>query len=113
MIAPIISAPEAPKHTKKKKQTEQNKNKLSPRTGSEPPSHGRGGGYPPQRTRKLRKIATSGKRRWIGRRKFYKKIPRLVFDQVNFEVTGVKKIKFSQNRAIFTESRNYINNYRY
>ena len=28
---------------------------------------------PPQRTRKLRKIATSDKRRWIGRGKFYKK----------------------------------------
>ena len=31
---------------------------------------------PPQRTRKLRKVATSGKRRWIGRGKFYKKILR-------------------------------------
>ena len=28
---------------------------------------------PPQGTRKLRKIAASGKRRWIGRGKFYKK----------------------------------------
>ena len=27
---------------------------------------------PPQITQKLRKIATSGKQRWIGRGKFYK-----------------------------------------
>ena len=41
---------------------------LNPRTA--------GGGAddpPPQRTRKLIKIATNGKRRWIGRDKFYKK----------------------------------------
>ena len=38
--------------------------------------HTAGGGgadtRPPQITRKLIKIATSGKRRWIGRLKFYK-----------------------------------------
>ena len=33
---------------------------------------GGGDDRPPQRTRKLRKITTSGKRRWIGRGKFYK-----------------------------------------
>ena len=50
---------------------------------SEPPSHGRGGGSgyppPPPRTRKLRKIAIRGKRRSIGRGKFYKKILRSFF----------------------------------
>ena len=67
---------------------------------------------PPQRTRKLRKIAKSGKRLSTGHGKFYKKILRSFFNQVKFEVTGVKRVKFSQNRAIFTESRNYLNNYR-
>ena len=44
-----------------------------------------------QRTRKLRKIAISGKRRWIGRGKFYKKDLDHFFDQVKFEVTGGQK----------------------
>ena len=46
------------------------------------------GGIPaPQRTRKLRKIATSGERRSIGRGEFYKNIWSF-FDQVKFEGTG-------------------------
>ena len=64
---------------------------------------------PPPRTRKLRKIATSGKRHWIGRGKFYKKIHRSFFDQVKFEVTGGKKMSnflkiglFSQKIAIIS-----------
>ena len=51
-----------------------------------------GGRIPaPQRTRKLRKIATSGKRRSIGRDKFYQKYFDNFFDQVKFEVTGGQK----------------------
>ena len=57
------------------------------------------------------KIKKDSEKLSIGRGKFYKKIPRLIFDQVKFDVTGVKKVKFSQNRAIFTESRNYLTNY--
>ena len=55
---------------------------------------GGGGGRrmtaPPENS-KLRTIATSGKRGWIGRGKFYKKTLRSFFHQVKFEVTGVKK----------------------
>ena len=46
---------------------------------------------PPQRTRKLRKIATNGKRRSIGRGKFYKIYSHHFFDQVKFDVTGDQK----------------------
>ena len=51
---------------------------LNPRTAgglSHLRTAGGGGGWPPppKRTRKLRKIATSGKRRWIGCGKFCKK----------------------------------------
>ena len=70
--------------------------------------------HPAQRTRKLRKIATSGKRRSIGRGNFYKKILGSFFDQVKFEVTGhrgSKRSNFSRNRTIFAEDRNYLNNY--
>ena len=74
-----------------------------------------GGGWPPpQRTRILRKIAKSGKRRSIGRGKFYKKYPDnfLIRSNLRSQVTntfhrGPKKVQFSQNRAIFTEDRNY------
>ena len=65
--------------------------------GSEPPSHGRGGGGaddrppPPPRTRKLRKIATSGKRRWIGRGKFYKKYLDHFLIRSNLRSQGVKR----------------------
>ena len=39
------------------------------------------------------------------------RILRSFFDQVKFEVTeGQKKVKFSQNRTIFAENRNYLNN---
>ena len=65
----------------------------------------------PQRTRKLRKIATSGKRRWIGRGKFYKKYIDDFLIRSNLRSQGVKKIKFSQNWAIFTENRNDLNYY--
>ena len=56
---------------------------------------------PPQRTRKLIKITTSGKRRWIGRDKFYKKYLDHFLIRSNLRSQGVKKVKFSQNRAIF------------
>ena len=85
------------------------------RLGSEPPSHGRGGRMtapPPQRTRKLRKIATSGKRRWIGRGKFYnKKNSDHFLISSNLRSQGVKKGIFFLNQAFFTENRNYLNNY--
>ena len=62
----------------------------------------------PQITRKLRKIATSSKRRWIGRGKFYKKTL-IIFYQEKFEVTGGQKMSnflkiglFSQNIAIIS-----------
>ena len=66
---------------------------------------------PPQRTRKLRKIATSGKLRWIGRDKFYKKYLDHFLIRSNLRLQGVKNVKFSQNRAIFAENSNYLNNY--
>ena len=73
---------------------------------------GGGGGWPPpQGTRKLRKIATSGKRRWIGRGKFYKKYLDHFLIRSNLRSQGVKKVKFSQNQVIFAENRNYLNNY--
>ena len=46
---------------------------------------------PPQITRKLRKIATSGKGRWIGRGKFYKKYLRHFLIRSNLRSQGVKK----------------------
>ena len=45
----------------------------------------------PLRTRKLRKITTSGKRRWIGRGKFYKKILDHFLIRSNLRPQGVKK----------------------
>ena len=63
-------------------------------------------------TRKLRKIATSGKRRWIGRRQFYiKYFDHFFWSGQIWGHRGSKKVKLSQNRSIFTESRNYVNNY--
>ena len=71
-----------------------------------------GGGYPPpQITRKLRTKATSGKGRWIGRGKFYKKYLDHFLIRSNLRSQGVKKVKFSQNQVIFAENRNYLNNY--
>ena len=55
-----------PKYKTKEDNVKRSFGILNPRTA--------GGGRmtaAPQRTRKLRKIATSGKRRWIGRGKFY------------------------------------------
>ena len=66
---------------------------------------------PPQRSPKLRKIATSGKRRSIGRGKFYKTCSDHFLIRSNLRSQGVKKVKFSQNRAIFAANRNYLNNY--
>ena len=78
---------------------------FNPRTaGSEPPSHGRGGGRMtalPQRTRKLRKIATSGKRRWIGRDKFYKKyLDNFLSGQI-WGHMGSKKVAFFSKSVYF------------
>ena len=47
----------------------------------------------PQVTRKLRKIATSGKRRWIGRGKFYKIVLAFLI-RSNLRSQGVKKSIF-------------------
>ena len=69
-----------------------------------------GGKTAPLRTRKLRKLTTSGKRRWIGRGKFYKKYSSF-FDQVKFEATGGQKRSNFLNLAIFAENRSYLNNY--
>ena len=65
----------------------------------------------PQRTRKLRKIATSGKRRWIGRGKLYNKYLNHFWSGQIWGHRGPKRVKFSQNRTIFAENRNYLNNY--
>ena len=72
-----------------------------------------GGRIPaPQRTRKLRKIATSGKRRWIGRHNFYKKNTQIIFDQVVFEVTGGQKWSNFLKIGLFSQLIcNYLNNY--
>ena len=56
---------------------------------------------PPQRTRKLRKIATSGERRWIGRGKFYKKYSDNFLIRSNLRSQGVKK------GQIFSKSGNF------
>ena len=66
-----------------------------------PPTH-------TQRTRKLRKVAKSGKRRSISRGKFYKikKCQDHFLIRSTLRSHGVKMVKFSQNRAIFSESRN-------
>ena len=45
----------------------------------------------PQIIRKLRKIAASGKRRWIGRGKFYKKYLDHFLIRSNLRSQGVKK----------------------
>ena len=67
---------------------------------------------PPQRTRKLIKIATSGKRRWIGRGKFYKN-NRSFFDQVKFEVTGGQKRSNFLKIGLFSRkiAIRYLNNH--
>ena len=56
---------------------------------------------PAQRTRKLRMIATSCKRCWIRRHKLYKKYSDQIFDQVKFEVTGVKKCQIFSKSGHF------------
>ena len=61
---------------------------------------------PPQRTRKLRKIATSGKRRWIGRGKFYKKYLDHFLIRSNLRSQGVKKGEiFSKSGYFRTKSQ--------
>ena len=66
---------------------------------------------PPPDNSKTKKIATSGKRRRIDRGKFYKKYLDHFLIRSNLRSQGVKNIKFSQNRAIFAENRNFLNNY--
>ena len=78
---------------------------INPRTAG-------GGGAddrPPPENSKTKKIATSGKR--IGRGKFYQKYLDHFLIWSNLRSQGSKKVKFSQNRAIFAENRNYLNNY--
>ena len=65
---------------------------------------GRGGGgddRPPQRTRKLRKIATSGKRRWIGRGKFYKKYLYHFLTRSNLRSQGSKRSNLFSKSGYF------------
>ena len=47
----------------------------------------------------------------IGHGKFYITTKIMFLIRSNLRSQGVKKVKFSQNRAIFAENRNYLNNY--
>ena len=86
---------------------------LNPRTaGGLSHLHTAGGAdtRPPQRTRKLRKIATSGKRRWIGRLKFYKNTQNIfwsgqIWGRRGSERSNFLKIgQFSQKFAITSKT---------